>query len=60
MQLGVLQVITGLLAAVAFVIAIIAAGAGLISGVFMLAGVALLAWLTYSLIRGVLRHRAGA
>ena len=60
MQLGTAQIITGLLAAVAFAIAIIAAGAGLISGVFMLAGMALLAWLAFSLIRRVLNRRANA
>ena len=60
MQLGIAQIITGLLAAVAFAIAIIAAGAGLVSGIFMLAGMALLAWLAYSLIRRVLSRRAQA
>lgn len=59
MKLGVLQVITGLLAAVAFVIAFMAAGVALVSGLFMAAGMALLAWLTWSLIRTVLRRRSG-
>jgi len=59
MNLGIIQLVTGLLAAVAFAIAIMATGAALVSGLFMAAGMALLAWLTWSLIRGVLRRRSG-
>jgi threonine/homoserine/homoserine lactone efflux protein len=60
MSISIIHVVAGLLALVAFVLAIMAAGAGLVSGLFMLAGFAALAWLAYSLIRGVLRRRASA
>lgn len=49
-----LQIVAGLLAAVAFVLAFVAAGAVVASALFMGLGLAALGWLAYSLIRGVL------
>ena len=48
------QIVLALLAAVAFVLAFLATGAVLISGLFMLAGVALLGLLAWTLIKRVL------
>lgn len=48
------QVILALMATVAFVLAFMATGAVLISGLFMLAGVALLGLLAWTLIKRVL------
>ncbi|WOB78426.1 hypothetical protein [Brevundimonas nasdae] len=56
MRLRTIQIVAGLAAAVAFVLAFMVAGAALISGVFMLAGLAAVGWLAYSLIKGVLRR----
>lgn len=56
MRLHTVQIVAGLLAALAFILAFLAAGAGLISGLFMLAGFAALAWLTWNTIRRVLRR----
>ena len=54
MRLQTIQIVAGLAAAVAFILAFMAAGA--VSGLFMLAGLAAVAWLAYSLIKGVLRR----
>lgn len=48
------QTVLALMAAVAFVLAFMAAGAVLISGLFMVAGLALLGFLAWTLIRRVL------
>ena len=56
MKFQTLQIVAGLAAAVAFVLAFMAAGAAVVSGLFMLLGLAAVAWLAYSLIKGVL-HR---
>lgn len=56
MQFRTIQIVAGLTAAVAFVLAFMAAGAALVSGLFMLAGLAAIGWLAYSLIKGVLRR----
>ena len=56
MRLQTIQIVAGLAAAVAFVLAFMAAGAALISGVFMLAGLAAVGWLAYRLIKGGLRR----
>lgn len=48
------QIVLALMAAVAFVLAFMATGAVLISGVFMLAGLAALGVLAWTLIRRVL------
>ena len=56
MRLRTVQIVAGLAAAVAFILAFMAAGAAIVSGLFMLIGLALLGWLAYSLIRAVL-HR---
>ena len=56
MRLQTIQIVAGLAAAVAFVLAFMAAGAVLLSGLFMVLGLAAIAWLALSLIKGVL-HR---
>ena len=56
MRLKTLQIIAALGAAIAFVLAFMAAGAVLLSGLFMILGLAAIAWLALSLIKGVL-HR---
>lgn len=48
-----IQVIAALVAAVAFILAFIAAGVVLVSGLFMLVGMAALAWLAWSLVSRV-------
>jgi hypothetical protein len=60
MRLQTIQIVAGLAAAVAFVLAFMAAGAALISGLFMFAGLAAVGWLAYSLIKGVLRRDSKA
>ena len=47
------QIIVGLIAAVCFVLAFIAAGAVLISGLFMVGGMLAVAWLAWTMIRRV-------
>ncbi|MCV0415072.1 MAG: hypothetical protein DI552_05035 [Brevundimonas sp.] len=59
MKLYTVQIVAGLLAAVAFVLAFMAAGAAVASALFMGLGLAALGWLAYSLIKRV-RHRGGA
>lgn len=53
MRLKTIQIIAALGAAIAFVLAFIAAGVVLVSGLFMAAGLAAVAWLAWSLIRQV-------
>ena len=53
MRLRTVQVIAALAAAVAFVLAFMAAGVLILSGLFMAAGLAAVAWLAWSLIRQV-------
>jgi hypothetical protein len=53
MRLKTIQVIAALAAAVAFVLAFMAAGVLLLSGLFMAAGLSAVAWLAWSLIRQV-------
>ena len=60
MKFQTLQIVAGLAAAVAFVLAFMAAGAALVSGLFMLIGLAAVAWLAYSLIKGVMRRDSKA
>ncbi|MFA4892144.1 hypothetical protein [Brevundimonas sp.] len=48
-----IQVIAALVAAVAFVLAFIAAGVVLVSSLFMLVGLAAVAWLAWSLVNRV-------
>ncbi|WP_332653560.1 hypothetical protein [Brevundimonas sp.] len=57
MRLRTIQVIAALAAAVAFILAFMAAGVLLLSGLFMAAGLAAVAWLAWSLVRQV-RGRA--
>nr|WP_314437353.1 hypothetical protein [uncultured Brevundimonas sp.] len=56
MRLQTIQIVAGLAAALAFVLAFMAAGAALISGLFMLLGLIALGWLAYSLIKMVLKR----
>ena len=53
MRLRTVQVIAALAAAVAFVLAFMAAGVLILSGLFMAAGLAAVAWLAWSLVRRV-------
>ena len=54
MRLKTIQIVAGLAAAIAFFLAFMAAGAALASGLFMLLGMGALAFLAWSLIKGVL------
>lgn len=56
MRLKTLQIVAALGAAIAFVLAFMAAGAVLLSGLFMVLGLAAIAWLAVSLIKGVMRR----
>ena len=58
MKLHTVQIVAGLLAAVAFVLAFMAAGAAVASALFMGLGLAALGWLAYSLIKRVRRRGA--
>ena len=53
MRLKTIQIVAALVAAIAFVLAFIAAGILLVSGLFMALGLAAVAWLAWSLIRQV-------
>jgi len=53
MRLKTVQIIAALVAAIAFVLAFIAAGVLLVSGLFMALGLAAVAWLAWSLMRQV-------
>ncbi|MDZ4362097.1 hypothetical protein [Brevundimonas sp.] len=57
MRLRTLQIIVALAAIVAFVLAFVVAGIALVSGAFMLAGLAAVAWLAWSLVRQVHRRQ---
>ena len=59
MRLQTIQIVAGLAAAVAFVLAFMAVGAAVASALFMGLGLAALGWLAYSLIKRV-RRRGGA
>ena len=56
MRLKTVQIVAALTAAIAFVLAFIAAGVLLVSGLFMALGLAAVAWLAWSLIRQVRIH----
>lgn len=51
MRLQTVQIVAGLFAAIAFILAFMAAGAAVASALFMGLGLAALGWLAYSLIR---------
>lgn len=53
MRLKTVQAVAALAAAVAFVLAFMAAGVLILSGLFMAIGLAAVAWLAWSLIRQV-------
>jgi hypothetical protein len=57
MRVQTVQIVAGLLAAVAFVIAFISAGVAVISFLFALIGAAALAWLAYSVAKRILMRR---
>ncbi len=53
MRLKTIQVIAALAAAVAFILAFMATGVFIVSSLFMIAGLAAIAWLAWSLVRQV-------
>ena len=53
MRFKTVQVIAALTAAVAFVLAFMAAGMVIVSGVFMVVGLAAIGWLAWSMVRRV-------
>ena len=53
MRFKTVQVIAALVAAVAFVLAFMAAGIVLVSGLFMVVGLVAIAWLAWSMVRRV-------
>jgi len=53
MRLKIIQIVAALAAAVAFLLAFMAAGVVFVSTLFMVAGLAAVAWLAWSLIRQV-------
>ncbi len=59
MPLTTTRIIAALVAAVAFVLAFIAAGVFIVSGLFMALGLAAVGWLALSLIRQVRTGRRG-
>jgi len=56
MRLHVFQIVAGLLAAIAFVLAFLTAGVAILSALCMLGGLLALAWVARSLIRDVRRR----
>ena len=56
MRIQTIQIVAGLMAAVAFVLAFMAARAVIASSLFMVLGMAALVWLAWSLIKRVGRH----
>ena len=60
MRFSITQILAGLGAAVAFCFAFMAAGVLLVSTLFMLAGLAAVGWLAFSLIRQGRRRANGA
>lgn len=59
MRLQTVQIVAGLLCAIAFLIAFMAAGAAVVSFLFALIGAAALAWLVYTVARRLLSQRTG-
>jgi membrane associated rhomboid family serine protease len=58
MRIQTVQIVAALLAAVAFIIAFISAGAAVISSLFALIGACALAWLVYTVAKRMLLHRS--
>ncbi len=58
MQIQTVQIVAGLVAAIAFIIAFISAGVAVISAVFALIGASAIAWLVYTVAKRMLLHRA--
>jgi ABC-type transport system involved in cytochrome bd biosynthesis fused ATPase/permease subunit len=57
MRLHTVQIIAGLLAAIAFVLAFMTAGVAILSAVCMVGGLLALAWVTRSLMRDIKKDR---
>ncbi len=57
MRLHTIQIIAGLLAAIAFVLAFMTAGAAILSAVCMVGGLLALAWVARSLMRDIKKDR---
>ncbi|MBA4805048.1 MAG: hypothetical protein H2038_10390 [Brevundimonas sp.] len=60
MRLKMIQIVAALAAAVAFLLAFMAAGVVFVSTLFMIAGLAAVAWLAWSLLRAGNRGRRPA
>ena len=56
MRLHIAQIIAGLLAAIAFVLAFMTAGVAILSAICMIGGLVALAWVARSLVRDVRRR----
>lgn len=57
MRLRTLQITAAIAAIIAFVLAFVVAGIALVSGAFMIAGLAAVAWLAWSLVKQVHRRQ---
>ena len=57
MRLHIVQIIAGLLAAIAFVLAFMTAGVAILSAACMIGGLLALAWVTRSLMRDIQKGR---
>ena len=57
MRLHTVQIIAGLLAAIAFVLAFMTAGVAILSAICMIGGLLALAWVTRSLMRDIQKGR---
>lgn len=57
MRLHTVQIIAGLLAAIAFVLAFLTAGVAILSAICMIGGLLALAWVTRSLMRDIQKGR---
>jgi hypothetical protein len=57
MRVQTVQIVAGLLAAIAFVIAFISAGVAVVSFLFAVIGALALAWLAYSVAKRILMRR---
>ncbi|HEY1224579.1 MAG TPA: hypothetical protein VGE54_05060 [Brevundimonas sp.] len=57
MRLHTVQIIAGLLAAIAFILAFLTAGVAILSAICMIGGLLALAWVTRSLMRDIQKGR---
>ncbi|CAN5379255.1 hypothetical protein BH10PSE1_BH10PSE1_23770 [soil metagenome] len=58
MRIQTVQIVAGLLAAIAFIIAFISAGVAVISFTFALLGACAVGWLAYTVAKRMLMHRS--